>query len=297
MIQTPTPDADPPRRAAPQGLRRRMLTWLGILAGIYGSWLVLLYLLQTSMMWPRHLAGPPMPGPQRGVESLWIDAEESGNPIRVEGWFIPAPGASPERPAPLLVFFHGNGELMDGCLDVAGEWRSRGFSVLLHEYRGYGRSGGTPSEAGIVPDAVRMIELACARPDVDPARVVLHGRSIGAAVAAQVAVRRPVAAMVMQSTFTSAASFAPRVLAPPALLKSPFRTDRALAAYDRPVLILHGARDEIVAPSHGRALHRIIPGSVYIELPGRHNDFPLDEVAYWQAIETFLARHGLLPRG
>lgn len=271
-----------------------MLTWLGILAGIYGSWLILLYVLQTSMMWPRHLAGPPMPGPPRGVESLWVEA---GSGIRVEGWFVPARDASPERPAPLLVFYHGNGELMDGCLDVAGEWRSRGFNVLLHEYRGYGRSGGTPSEAGIVPDAVRMIELAAARPGVDPARIVLHGRSIGAAVAAQVAVRRPVAAIVMQSTFTSAASFAPRLLAPSALVRSPFRTDRALAGSDLPVLILHGARDEIIAPSHGRALHALIPGSEYAELPGRHNDFPLDEDAYWRAIEAFLARHGLLPGG
>lgn len=263
-----------------------IVTWIGIIAGLYAAWLSVLWIMQDSMLFPRSLAGPPAPGPPTGVESIWIETEQG----RVEAWFWTAPGTD-AAPRPLLVFFHGNGELMDGCLDVAGEWRRRGFNVLLPEYRGYGRSAGTPGESAIVADSLKLVAVALDRPEVDPAGLVFHGRSLGAGVAAQVAIRlrqRP-HALILQSAFTSVASFASGLLAPQWLVRSPFRTDEALGEFPGRVLILHGAHDEVVPVSHGRRLHRLIPGSTYAELPGHHNDFPLDEKAYWRAIQSFLA--------
>lgn len=271
-------------RFSPTG-RRRLTTWLAIAAAIYAGWCLLLYLRQDSMIFPRHLAGPPLPHAPRGVESLWFDGPE-----RVEAWFWPAPGASADTPAPLAVFCHGNGELIDQCLEVAGGWRARGWSVLLPEYAGFGRSGGAPSERRIVADTLRFYDLAVSRPDVDPSRVVLHGRSLGGGVAAQAAVARPaIRALILESPFTSVASFAWGVGVPPVIVRHPFRNDVALRGFARPLLLLHGDRDDIVPPGHSRALHALVPGSSLVILAGDHNNFPDDPGAYWAAIDAFLA--------
>jgi len=130
---------------------------------------------------------------------------------------------------------------------------------------------------------------------VDPARVVYHGRSLGGGVAAGLAAVQPPAALVLECTFTSLASFAPRFLAPPFLIRHPFRVDRALRGFTRPTLILHGTDDEIIPVSHGRRLHALLPGSAYAEMPARHNDFPTDWDAYERAVRTHLRDAGIIP--
>jgi uncharacterized protein len=273
------------RRRPRQTWQRRMLVWFGVLAVLYAAWCTLLYLKQDDMMFPRSLTGPAAAGAPAGVESMWIDGD--GGTTRVEAWYVPPPRL--EGRAPLVVFLHGNGELIDHGLDAAAAWRERGYAVLLPEYRGYGRSGGRPSEKHIVADVLRFVEMTAGRPEIDPARVVLHGRSLGGAVAAQIAERRPVSAVIVESTFTSATAFAARFLAPPFLVKNPFRTERSLAKFGGRTLILHGAEDEIIPVAHGRRLHAALKGSTYAELPGRHNDFPADADAYWRAIDAFLS--------
>ena len=128
-----------------------------------------------------------------GVESIWIRG--SGTP-GVEAWFIPGKGVSSETPGPVLVFAHGNGELIDDNLDL--KWIAElGTSVLLVEYRGYGRSTGSPSQSSIVSDTNTFMKMLKARPDVDVERIGYMGRSIGSGVLAQVAIDHPPAAMIM----------------------------------------------------------------------------------------------------
>lgn len=298
---------EPSRRGRSPGIwRRRMALWLGVLVLIYAAWCGLLYFKQDSMMFPRHLTGPAEAGPPPGVECLWIEADDGGAALqsgrganslktgRVEAWFFPPPVTG--RDAPLLVFFHGSGELIDHGLALAEAWRERGYAVLLPEYRGYGRSSGTPSQRHIVADALRFIEAAAARDGIDLSRTVLHGRSLGGAVAAQVAAKLspPPAAVIVESGFPSAAAFATRFLAPPLLVKNPFHTADALATFGGPVLLLHGREDEIIPAREGRRLHDLVPGSLYHELAGGHNDFPAEPEQYWRVIEAFLTR--LIPR-
>jgi fermentation-respiration switch protein FrsA (DUF1100 family) len=262
---------------------------------IYTLYLAALYFFQSQLLYPRSLAGPARAAGSlpRGVESLWIDAGSAGHPINVEAWFLPPTTKAPAGRAPAVIYFHGNAELIDSRADDLREYRKRGYAVLLPEYRGYGRSGGSPCQRDIVADARRFYDLLAARPDIDPQRIVLHGRSLGAGVAAQVAAAKPACALILESAFTSAASFCWRFGAPPLLCTSPFRTDRVLPRLGRPVLILHGADDDIIPVAHGRRLHAITPGSAYVELAGHHNDFPLDPTAYWTAIDVFLASNGL----
>ncbi len=93
--------------------------------------------------------------------------------------------------------------------------------MLLCEYRGYGRSGGVPEQAGITSDMIAFYDLLAKREDVDAARIYAHGRSLGAGVAAQLAAKRPAAGLILESPFKSAASFALRLGAPGFLVRAP----------------------------------------------------------------------------
>lgn len=272
--------------------------WLFLLLVTYAAWCAGLYYYQDRLMFPLDWLAPVMMSVPAGTEPIVIKPEENGQPVRVEACFIRDAAATASRPAPLVVFFHANAETVDNCLQLAARWRRRGFAVLLVEYRGYGRSYGTPSEKHLVADAIEFIRLVASRPEVDERRIVLHGRSLGAGVASQVAARLadgsvglpPAAAVIVESTFTSVPRLAARFLAPPFLIRNTFRNDRALKKAEAPVLILHGANDEIIPVSHGQRLHRLLPGSTYAELAGSHNDFPVDEAAYWAAIDEFIGR-------
>ncbi|MDC0667768.1 alpha/beta hydrolase [Nannocystis radixulma] len=248
--------------------------------------------LQERIIFPRQYANSrALPGPPDQVTSLWSPAPDG---TRVEAWFIAGKGVSREQPGPVVVFFHGNGELIDDQLALAAFYTARGASVLLPEYRGYGRSQGTPSQAAIVADMTRIYDELAARPEIDGARIVFHGRSLGGGVAAALAATRPPAALILESTFTSLAALARSHGLPESLCRHPFRTDRVLPGLQRPVLILHGADDELIPVAHGRSLHASAPESTYVELPGHHNDFPGDRAAYEAAIVGFLRSAGVL---
>lgn len=267
---------------------------LAILVGLFGLAYGVACALQERLIFPREYARGRLPATPRGVEALWITADDGA---RVEAWFAPGAGVGPGAPGPLVIFFHGNGELIDTGLDVAALYNPWGVSVLLAEYRGYGRSQGTPSQAAIVADMVRFHDVMAARPDVDPGRIVYHGRSLGGGVAGALAAERPPAALILESTFTSLAALARSRGLLESLCRHPFRTDRVLPGLGRPVLLLHGADDELIPPAHARQLHAITPGSQLVELPGHHNDFPGDPAAYAAAIRGFLRATGCLRSG
>ena len=269
--------------------RRRVIFWLLSPLLLYLAWCAVLYFSQDRMMFPRDLLGPALASLPPGYEAIVIAPEEGGRPVRVEAVYLPAEAG----PAPLVMFVHGNAEQVDDQYDLAQMWRSLGFGVVLFEYRGYGRSGGSPSQKHLLADAQAVYDLVAARPEVDSKRIVLHGRSVGGAVAAQLAAARPAAAVITENTFVSVPAVAARFFAPPFLIRNPFRTDRALAACGGPVLLLPGVQDEIIGVSHGRRLHRGLPRSTLVELDGGHNDFPRDAGAYWESIGAFLAGAGV----
>jgi fermentation-respiration switch protein FrsA (DUF1100 family) len=282
-----------PQRCVPW--KKRLREYALVLPIIYLIWCSAAFMIQDRFIFPRSLsAASAEPGATpRGGESIWIDAGTADKPIKVEAWYIPAPGSSAEYKAPAVVYFHGNAEIIDWCPDRTRGWTQRGYAVLIPEFRGYGRSGGSPSQAGIVADALRFYDLLAARPEIDAARIIMHGRSLGGGVACQLAAARPCAALVLESAFTSVASMSWSMGVPSFLVKHPFHNDRVLAKLDRPVLLLHGQSDTIIPPSHARKLHEISRASMLIEMPGGHNDFPRSWDNYWAAIEAFLSLHKL----
>lgn len=296
--QTATGDSAPPAATANPTTRWHRRWWLRLpLYGLlsYGLWCAALYFGQDRLLFRRDLVRPP-PREQLTWAAqairLEVGIDDGG---RVEAWFLPAPGANPEHPAPVAVFFHGNAELIDDMSWFVRKYHALGCSVLLPEYRGYGRSAGTPSEEAIVADAARFYDLMIQRPDVDRRRIVFHGRSLGGGVAAQAAARRKPAALILESTFTSVAVMAHNYFAPMCLARNPFRTDRVLPELDIPVFVAHGTLDAVIPVEHGRQLGKLAKQGAYVEYTCGHDDLPPpgQETEHWRQIADFLAHAGV----
>jgi fermentation-respiration switch protein FrsA (DUF1100 family) len=276
--------------APPQGgwrrMPRRILRVLTFLLVAYALWLVVLVAFESKMLFPRALAGPRLEEAEipAEVERVWLNGDDG---VEVEGWFVPAQGA-PGEATPAVLFFHGNAELIDHNLSLAREYRHRGVSTLLAEYRGYGRSGGRPSQKPLVADAVRFHDWLAAKPGMR-GRIIIHGRSVGTGVAAQLAGLRPAAALILESPFSSVASFAAGFGAPPFVVRNSFRSDRILPALICPILILHSREDDVIPFAHAEKLKRLAPSATLAEFTGGHNAGLAQQPRYWQAIDALLA--------
>ena len=265
---------------------------LYILLAIYVIWLGLGMLIQRRIVFPRHFAAearhPGIDVP--GLEKRWLSTPQGP----VELWFMPGEGASPDRPSPAVLFAHGNGELIDGLPEQLDPWRQRGLSVMLCEYRGYGRSSGSPSQKRITQDFTRAYDLLAERPEVDPERIIFHGRSLGAGVVCSLARHRQPAAMILQSPFISVARLCAPYLIPRPFVLDPFDNAAVLRQLDVPILIQHGTEDRIIPISHGRRLQEIARRATLNEYECGHNDFPVESPRYWNEMERFLKEHELL---
>lgn len=256
----------------------------------YLAWCGAMFFKQTDLVFPRHFANIGQAPERPDLHQLWIDGVDGA---RVEAWLFLAGPIRPERieRRPCVVIFHGNADLIDHMTEYADFYQSRGVHACLMEYRGYGRSTGTPGEASVVADAVALIDMLAARPEIDPKRIILHGRSLGAAVAAQAAARRRPAALVLESPFLSVTHFARRFGVPGFLVRHPFRTDRVLpgiAAAGVPILIMHSRGDEIIPFAHAERLCELVPSARLVELTGGHNDMTLNQAAPEEALDALL---------
>ncbi len=239
--------------------------------------------LQRFLLFPAHRP-LPMRDPAahvRDLEKLWLDTDEGP----VEAWLMRAkqPG-----PRPLIVYAHGNGELIDYWPDMLEPYRALGCSVLMPEYRGYGRSAGKPSQEAITRDFVAFYDRITALPEIDASRVVLHGRSLGGGVVAQLAAKRPCVGIFLQSTFTSVHEVASQWLVPKALVWDRFETSALIADFDVPILIWHGKRDGLIPYTHAQRNARKARRARLILDEGTHNDCPTDWDFYWSELERFL---------
>ncbi len=252
----------------------------------------LLTLLQRRILFPRHAAQPlPFAGQGiAGLERIWLDTEEG----RVEAWLIPGDGVSAERPGPAVVFTHGNAELIDYWPEELAGYRKLGATLLLAEYRGYGRSAGSPSQEKITADLVRFFDLLAERPEVDADRIVLHGRSLGGGAACALAAERKPRALILQSTFTSITAMAKKFLVPAFLVRDSFDSLTVVSHIDVPVLVIHGRRDEVVPFAHGKRLAEAAREGLLIAYDCDHNSCPPDATRYWKDVADFLRRAGVI---
>jgi len=246
---------------------------------------------------PRVVASGTGPGADAGTDADAGSGSGTGASPAVEAWLLPAVGASADRPAPVVVFAHGNGESIDLWPDALEPYRTRGLHVLLVEYRGYGRSGGRPSETGITRDFVRALDFAAARPEVDGDRVVLHGRSLGGGVVCSMSRERRPSGIILESTFTSLAPLARRMWMPAFVLWDRYDNRDAMERFDGPVLLIHGRGDRVVPFEHAEELAAIGDRVRLVATEHGHNDLPPGHPRRWIAIDALLHEAGAAEPG
>jgi fermentation-respiration switch protein FrsA (DUF1100 family) len=217
-------------------------------------------------------------------EEVWPETEDG---VKLHGWFVPG-----EEKGPAVLFLHGNAGNVSHRLDKLVVLHGLGASVLMLDYRGYGKSAGAPDEPGLTLDAeAGYVEL---RRRVSADRpIVLYGESLGGTVATELATRHPVQGLVLESTPSSILGVAQHHY--PWLPVSLFLSSRfdALSRVDRvsaPILFLHSAEDEIVPyRMAGEMIAKARAPKRMVELRGGHNDcFVVSAGAYERALREFL---------
>lgn len=220
-------------------------------------------------------------------EEALLDADG----VRVHAWLLPVAGARLT-----VLACHGNAgnvsHRLDRALLIQQQLRA---SVLLFDYRGYGRSGGSPDEEGTYRDARAAYRFLVETKRQHPTTIVLFGESLGAAVAVQLALEEPARALVLESPFSSIPDMARAAypFLPPLgpLLRTRYDTLAKVPRLKLPLLVFHGERDGIVPLGQARRVFAAAPEPKrFYAIPGAgHNDtYVVGGVAYWQVWREFL---------
>jgi len=241
----------------------------------------------------------------------------AGDGVRLHGWFVPGAGGSveqlnngtapPSEAVPLFqgsnvpavpatwLWFHGNaGNTSDRLENLRLLHDELGVNVFIFDYRGYGRSEGSPSEHGTYRDAEAALAYLLSRSDVEPERIVYFGRSLGSAVAVELATRETPRGLILEAPFTSVRAMGKAVfpfLPISLLVGNQFDSLGRISRVRAPLLILHGDRDEVVPFQQGEALYRAAnEPKTFLRIPGAgHNDLvDSGAAAYLGAWSRFL---------
>lgn len=266
----------------------KIVLWTLLFYLVYGGFV---FLMQRQIMFPRYLIETPPKGVDPPfLRKIWIKTSFG----KTEAWFLPPESMNRAEPSPVVIFAHGNGEIIDFWPNELQRFNRLGIAVLLVEYPGYGRSEGTPSQKSIAETFSSAYDFLIARKDVDPAKIILFGRSLGGGAVCTLAAERPSAALILMSTFTSARSFAKKYLVPGFLVRDPFDNLAVVRDYPKPVLLIHGKFDEVIPYSHGTRLYKAAHYAEMITYESGHNDCPPDWEIFWRDLEVFLSTSGII---
>ncbi len=266
-------------------MTRTMLSTAGLLLALFVALLAFLSAFENRLIFFPQKSLDARPS-DYGLEARDVSIETRDG-VRLAGWWIEGRGDL------ALLFFHGNAGNISHRLDrVRGLVETLGLDVLLVDYRGYGGSGGKPSERGLYEDGEAIWQEA-ARRGVPPERMVLFGESLGCAVAVETALRRPSRAVILEAPFLSVPDMARTVypFVPRFLVKTKFDNGAKIGRLAAPKLIVAAERDDVVPPRQTRRLFELAsPPKELFVIPGaRHNDaYSVGGQAYLQAWRRFL---------
>ena len=269
--------------------RWKQMIWhiLIMLAGAYILLAALLFFFQGSLVYhpSRQLEATP--------DQMEMDYEDvslqTSDGVKLHGWFVPA-----ATPKGTVLMFHGNGGNISHRLDTIAIFHRLGYNAMIIDYRGYGRSEGSPGEEGTYRDASAAWAYLTGTRKVEADEIVLFGRSLGAAVATWLAVEKHSAGLIIESAFTSVPDFGAEVYRfLPVRLLARIHYD-TLGRIDKlrcGLLVIHSPDDEVIPYHHGQKLFEAAKEPKrFLEISGRHNDgFITSGSVYTNALAEFLA--------
>ena len=222
------------------------------------------------------------------LEEVWLPVDEV---VTIFGWFVEAGPTSP-----VLLWCHGNAGNVSHRVENMRQLYQRGFSLFIFDYRGYGRSTGVPSEVGLYQDALAAYDYLIHQRRIASERLILFGRSLGAAVAGEVAMKRSAPGLIVEGAFPSIQAMSDEHFwGAPArwLMDVEFNLAEKVHALHVPLLVIHGERDSIVPMALGKqvfdAAHE--PKRWYVVSGAEHNDVPfVGGEPYFREIDTFIQR-------
>jgi len=244
--------------------------------------------LQKEENWPEQSV---IYHPQRGmphkpddlpVRGLWLQSEDG---VKLHSWWL-----APSKGRPVIVHFHGTFSNLESTNSLLHDLHSLGLGVLAIDYRGYGLSKGRPSETGLYRDARAAYALAL-RLGARPEHLIIHGHSLGGAVAMQLALEKPCAGLILESTFSSAQAMG-LLLNGPAALAIQTRYDNLgkAARLKVPLLLIHGETDPLIPVAMGKLIYLAAPQPKTLWLVPGGNHGGLNGKTYADHVKQWLAR-------
>ena len=286
--EKPSADKSTGYRASWRNIRVRRL--LIVAVATYVGVCVLITALQTRLIYfpsREYEAYPPDVG--LAFDDLTLHTSDG---VNIAAWYIPH-----DRPMGSVIFFHGNAGNMADRLHSIKVLHDMGLNILIIDYRGYGRSEGKPSETGTYEDAEAAWRYLTETKGEAPNRVVLFGRSLGGAIAIELATRHQAAALVVESTFTSLRDIGRlhyRFLPVGLILTYRYESLAKVPRITCPKLFFHGRDDTLIPLENGRRLFEAAAEpKEFVETPGEHNEGGFTySPEFGRRLEEFL--HGVL---
>jgi len=266
-----------------------MLKFILVIVACYGLLVVVVYFMQGRMLYLADVPGRALIMTPTDVGMDYQDVSiETTDGVTLHGWFIAG------RSSQVLLFFHGNAGNISHRLDSIAQFQDLGLSVLIIDYRGYGKSEGRTTEKGIYRDADAAWRYLTESRGVAASDIIIFGRSLGASVASRLAMQQQPLALILESSFTSVPDIA-QGLYPWLPVRWLSRLDHATRDYVRdvhcPVLVVHSRDDEIIPFHHGETIFAAAnEPRTLLPIRGTHNDaFLRDERVYIEGLRAFLA--------
>jgi uncharacterized protein len=262
-----------------------ILKWPIVLIAVgYFVALVILFFTQRSYVFPipqKLRTAPGAAGFPEAEEHVLTTAD--GEKVIV--WHVPA---KPRHA--VVLYFPGNGDFLAGSVGRLRAMTSEGAGLVALSYRGYAGSSGKPSEQGLLLDAAAAYAFTTARYGAD--RIVVWGFSLGSGVAVAVAADHPVGKVILEAPYTSIADIAAtvfRMMPVRWLTRDPFRSDQRVVRITAPLLIMHGAKDSVIALSFGEQLFALAnQPKQFVRFPeGGHDN--LDDYGAMETAKKFIA--------
>ncbi len=268
---------------------KMILTTIGVLLLAYIGLCLLLFIFQKYLIYfpDKNIMFTP-----RDVGLIYEDIYiETSDAERIHAWYIPSDSVKG-----VLLFCHGNAGNISHRLESIKIFNALSLDVMIFDYRGFGKSTGSPDEPGTYLDAEAVWEYLVRERGFPPGQIIIFGRSLGSAIAAGLSQKKKPAALILESSFTSIPDLGAKLypIFPVRLLaRYKYSTIKRLQNISCPILFIHSPNDEIIPYSHGQENYQTArKPKQFLEISGSHNDgFLVSGKNYYEGILNFLGEH------